>query len=188
MSPADEDELRRQNPKGRLWERCAKLGVDAPRIAHREIDGRHQIELTLTLAEWELASGSWWADSRKVAEQLASRSLLEELEEVAREEGPSTRTNTDDELDDVFEVSEADARELLHANAKGRLFEWTQQQKPQVARPKFEARRMKGHVYVRARLARLELESPWFRAPRRRVAEHAAAQALLSLVAGDIRT
>ena len=180
----DLDELKRENPKGRLWERCAQLGITSPRIRHREVDERHQVELELDFMEWELASGSHSGESRRVAEHLAARQLLVDLEEFAKELRPATPSpESAIPEDDVFDVSDEQAGELVRTNAKGRLFEWTQRQKPQVARPKFEARLSGGLVYVRAKLRRLELESPWFRSTRRKIAEHAAAESLHALVA-----
>ncbi|MBZ0117925.1 MAG: hypothetical protein K8H88_13060, partial [Sandaracinaceae bacterium] len=78
-----EDELKRTNPKGRLYERCQGLRIAPPEIAHRALGQghaqRHQIEMTLLVEEWELSSGVHTAWSRKTAEQLAARELLAAL-------------------------------------------------------------------------------------------------------------
>jgi len=77
-----EAELRALNPKGKLWERCAQLGVPAPRVRHRRVGDRHQVELLVDVDEWELSSGPLWGWSRKVAEHLAARELLDELDDL----------------------------------------------------------------------------------------------------------
>jgi len=173
-----EAQLKRENPKGRLWERCAQLGVSAPRVRHRRVGDRHQVELVVDVDEWELSSGAQWAWSRKMAEQLAARELLEELDELR----PKPARTAAREDDDVFDVDEDLAERLRSINPKGRAFEWTQRQKPPVARPRFEARREGSGMLVRARLDTLDLVTPWFRAGQRKLAEQAAAQALLPLL------
>lgn len=67
------------------------------------------------------------------------------------------------------------------------MYKWCQRQKPPVRRPRFTARQARGAVLVRARLETRALETLWFRAPRRKEAEHAAAEALLHLLpASDV--
>lgn len=158
-------------PKAQLRTRCAELEINAPAVRHRVVADKHQVELTLELDDWEITSGAVWASTRADAEDLAARELLEELEELEAS-APAQGSET-------VEVAFEDHEYLRTTNPKGRLFEWTQRQKPQIARPRFEQRRDGGRMSVRAHLATLDLSSPWFRAERRALAEHAAAEALL---------
>ena len=178
--------LRRENPKGRLWERCAKLGLEPPTVRHRVLGPTHQAEMTLEINEWELSSGVQSASSRRVVEQLAARELLAELEALVAEERPDrvrAPAGPAGDEDDVWEVSAEDAERLRRANPKGAVFEWCQKRRPPIARPKFETRKAKGGgVHVRATLVTLHLSSPWFRASQAKLAEQAAAEALLPLL------
>jgi len=179
---ASGDELTRDNPKGRLWELCAVRRVPPPEIRHSAVGPRHRVEMRLLLDEWELETGVHWGSSRRMAEQLAARALLVEL--LERDE-PSARPTPDlgEFGDDVFDVDEADATRLRQSNPKGQVYEWCQQQKPAVRRPRFEERQVKGGGFVvRGHLDTLDLHSPWFRARRRKEAERAAAEALLGLL------
>lgn len=183
---AIEERLRCENPKGRLWERCAKLGLEPPGVRYRALGPTHQAEMTLEAGEWELSSGVQSASSRRVVEQLAARELLAELEALVAEERPH-RTRAPEgpagEEDDVWEVSAEDAERLRRENPKGAVFEWCQKRRPPVARPRFETRKARGGgVHVRATLVTLHLSSPWFHASQAKVAEQAAAEALLPLL------
>lgn len=184
-----EAELRRENPKGHLWERCAQLHPAAPAMRYRVIDGTHQAEMTLEVGDWELASGVQSGWSRKMVEQLAARELLAELESVLAEERaaappPAPRAGGEDE-EDVWEVAAQDAERVHRTNPKGQLFEWCQKHK--IARPRFEARKAKGGgAHVRASLVTLHLSSPWFRASQAKIAEQAAAEALLPLLPEEV--
>ena len=147
--------------------------------------------MTLDVDEWELTSGPQAAWSRAMAEQLAARELLAELDALVRDEGleppepPPRATLSDD--DDVWEVDASDADRLRDANPKGAVFEWCQKRRPPIARPRFEVRKAPGGgVYVRATLLTLHLASPWFRAARRQTAEQAAAEALLPLLPDEL--
>ena len=177
------DELRRTNPKGRLWEACAARALSAPTIQHGWSADRHRVEMELAYGPWELRSGQHWGDSRKVAEQLAAQALLDELTALERDE-PSLRTaGAAAAHDDVFEVTEDDVARLRQSNPKGQVYEWCQRQRPPVRRPKFEMRKVAGGVqWVRGRLDTLELVSPWFAGGRRKDGEQAAAEALLQLL------
>lgn len=181
---ATEDDLRRENPKGRLWERCARLSLEPPRVRHREVRGVHQAEMTLDVGEWELTSGVQSGWSRRIVEQLAARELLAELEALLAEERPVAPPSGGDD-DDVWEVGAKDAERLRRTNPKGQVFEWCQQRRPAVARPRFEVRRVGGRVHVRATLVTLHLSSPWFYASQVKTAEQAAAEALLPLLPDD---
>lgn len=182
-----EEELKRENPKGRLWQACAAQRVAPPQIRHATSGPRHRVEMTLTVGERELASGVHWGWSRKVAEQLAARALLGEFEALSEQapHPPPPPPAGRHEDEDVFHVEAADIERLRHANPKGQLIEWCQTQKPPVRRPRFESRRGPGgEQWVRARLTTMDLESPWFAASRRKEAEQAAAEGLLRLLPG----
>jgi dsRNA-specific ribonuclease len=186
-----EAELRRDNPKGRLWECCAQLGIAPPSVRHRAIRETHQAEMTLEVGEWELTSGVHSGWSPKMVEQLAARALLAELEALAADESlddrraPAIATIAGGEEEDVWEVDADDVDRLRTLNPKGAVFEWCQKHK--VARPRFEERRARGGgSHVRASLVTLHLSSPWFRASQRKNAEQAAAEALIPLLPDEL--
>lgn len=188
-APDLEEELRRTNPKGRLWERCAQLRIESPRVRHRAIDDRHQAELTLEIDEWELTSGVHSGWSRKMVEHLAARALLEELERVIAERAAPASSAAPaaiaaDVNEDVWEVDDENAERLQELNPKGQVFEWCQRRK--IARPRFEMKQARGAFYVRASLTTLHLTSPWFSASQRKIAEQAAADALLPLLPDEV--
>ncbi|MEQ8454939.1 MAG: hypothetical protein RLO52_43880 [Sandaracinaceae bacterium] len=184
-----EEELRSDNPKGRLWEACAARRIVPPTCRHATLGARHRVEMEMVVGEWELSSGVHWGWSRKMAEQLASRALLGELEALGQDEPaarpPPTHAGCVEQAlgdEDIFDVDEDEAEHLRRSNAKGQVYEWCQRQKPPVRRPRFTAHPAGGAVLVRARLDARALETPWFRAARRKEAEHAAAEALLQLL------
>lgn len=140
--------------------------------------------MCLDVGEWELTSGVQSGWSRRMVEQLAARELLAELEALLADERPVAPLSASDE-DDVWEVGAEDAERLRRTNPKGQVFEWCQKRRPPVARPRFETRRVQGRVHVRATLVTLHLSSPWFCASQVKVAEQAAAEALLPLLPDD---
>jgi len=178
-----EEELKRTNPKGRLWDACAARALRPPTIHHGRAGDRHRVEMELAYGEWELRSGVQWGRSRKVAEQLAAQVLLDELAALEHDE-PAVRVSgavTAD--DDVFEVTAEDVARQRKTNPKGQVYEWCQKQRPPVRRPRFETRKVPGGVlWVRGRLDALEVSSPWFATQRRKDGEQAAAEALLGLL------
>lgn len=181
VESAADEALRRENPKGRLWERCAQLRLELPRVRYREVRDVHQAEMSLDVGEWELTSGVQFAGTRQAVEQLAARELLAELEALLAESGPRAPSPVVED-DDVWEVGPDDLERLRQTNPKGLVYEWCQKRRPQVARPRFETRRVAGRVHVRATLSTLQLSSPWFHAVQVKAAEQAAAEALLPLL------
>jgi dsRNA-specific ribonuclease len=182
-----EEALDLENPKGRLWEACARLHVAPPQIRHAASGPRHRVEMQLEVGEWELTSGVHWGWSRKVAEQVAARALLDELDALGDDEPslrPALKPEPESNLgDDVFDVDEEDVARLRQSSPKGQVYEWCQKQRPPVRRPRFEMRQARGGgALVRGWLDTLGLSSPWFRARRRKEAEQAAAEALLLLL------
>lgn len=182
--------LKRDNPKGRLWEACAKRRIPTPTLAASAVGDRHRVQMRVAHGDWELDSGVHWAPTRKLAEHLAARALLEELDALERDEPalrptpPATRAADALGDEDLFDVSAEDARHRL-SNPKGQLLEWCQRQKPPVKRPRFETRALGGAQIARVRLDALDAQSPWFRARRRPEAVQAAAEALLGLLPRD---
>lgn len=183
-----EHALKRDNPKGRLWEACAKRRIPTPTLTGGAVGDRHRVQMRLAHGDWELDSGVHWAPTRKLAEHLAARALLDELDALEHDEPalrptpPATRAADALGDEDLFDVSDEDAARHRLSNPKGQLLEWCQRQKPPVKRPRFETRALGGAQIARVRLDALDAQSPWFRARRRPEAVQAAAEALLGLL------
>lgn len=169
-----EEQLKRQNPKGKLLELCMRTGVEPPERRSVPAGGRHRVELTVYVDGRQLASGPHEASSRKTAEQLAARALLEAVHDRPSPDG--------EPAGDVTDVDEARAERLKHENPKGRLLERLAAQR--LPPPDFELLPSSPGCVVRARLDALGLETGAFRAARRKVAEQAAAADLLSRLEG----
>jgi Cft2 family RNA processing exonuclease len=101
--------LKAENPKGRLLELCMRRRLPAPETIAAEGASGHGVELRLATPEGPVSSGVFHAASRLVAEQMASRRLLELLRE-----GEAGATCT---------VTEAQEGQLKQQNPKGRLLE-----------------------------------------------------------------
>ncbi len=112
-SDAEEQEharaLKAENPKGRLLELCMRRRLPAPEVIHAEHDEMHTVELRLATPEGILESGPFRASSKLLAEQMASRRLLD----LCRGSDASTPEP----------VTEAQEERLKQQNPKGRLLE-----------------------------------------------------------------
>ncbi len=77
---ADAEALKAENPKGKLWELCARRRLPFPEEVHTSEGELHVIELRLTTSEGPVSSGAFRAFTKRLAEQRASKRLLELLE------------------------------------------------------------------------------------------------------------
>jgi Cft2 family RNA processing exonuclease/dsRNA-specific ribonuclease len=109
-------ELKAQNPKGQLLDLCARRKLPPPKLEARAERGglifTAELRLRLSSSE-ELASGFVRATSRKLAEQLAARALLERL---------SARGELQAAVD-APEVTASEEEALKAQNPKGHLLE-----------------------------------------------------------------
>jgi len=112
-SETDEQEaraLKAENPKGKLLELCMRRRIGAPEVTHTESGDAHAVELRLVTPEGTLASGTFRASTRTLAEQMAARRLLD----LCRGEQPAAEARP---------VTEAEEARLKQQNPKGRLIE-----------------------------------------------------------------
>jgi Cft2 family RNA processing exonuclease/dsRNA-specific ribonuclease len=162
-----EEQLKRENPKGRLLEFCGRTGTEPP-VARMEKQGAfYCAAISLHYQGRCIESGPFQAASKKTAEQMAARALLELI--AGDEPATDTRRVTDD-----------DAIRLQQANPKGRLLEWCA--KCRVAPPAFERDSAADGYRIRAVITlagQTTLAAGWFVSPKLKIAEQAAAESLL---------
>jgi Cft2 family RNA processing exonuclease/dsRNA-specific ribonuclease len=103
------EKLKAENPKGRLLELCMRRRLPAPEVVHSESRERHAVELRLATPDGILASGTFHASSRILAEQMAARRLLELWR--------------GGDAPEAWPVTEAQEEQLKQQNPKGRLLE-----------------------------------------------------------------
>lgn len=165
-----EEQMKRENPKGRLLEWCMRNRMEFPPVRESIEGDRYALQLSVTLAGKEVKSDVVRASSRKLVEQLAAADLLGKIE-------------TD--LGDVSlrEVTEQDAARLKAANAKGKMLELCAKLK--IVQPGIEVRtHPKGHLR-RAGVklpGRSKVFSRWCLAPVARDAEQAASEEILAVI------
>ncbi|MEW6741825.1 MAG: putative dsRNA-binding protein [Planctomycetota bacterium] len=111
-----EDELKAANPKGRLLELCMRQRLEPPAVDVTEVGSKCRIEMTLDVAGERIASGRHEAGSRKLAEQLAARALLDEIGRRSQ-------------VEDFIQVCEEEEARLKALNPKGRLLEFCMQRR-----------------------------------------------------------
>jgi dsRNA-specific ribonuclease len=165
-----EEQLKRTNPKGRLLEFCTRTRIELPQTASEAQGAFYRVTMSLSYQGETLSSGPQQAASKKAAEQLAAQALLEIV---------SQRTAATD----VSRVSAAEIARLQAANPKGQLWEWCAQKKWPA--PRFEQQADLEGYCVRAVLTLDKdesLVSAWHSAATSKVAEQAAAEALLQVL------
>ncbi len=179
------EELKIENPKGRLLELCTRLRTEPPEVGCDVSGGFHVVSMAIEAGGERLESGPQRAAARKTAEQLAAKALLERY----RERLPPS--------DDVVRIDENEKTELREGNFKGRLLEWSTGRRIQPT-PAFERRIVPGGFHIRAKTGLPggdTVTSRWFGAESEKTAEQAAARDLLDIIsrhqgsetAGDIR-
>ncbi len=171
VTDAEVEALTRANPKGRLFEFCQRTKRGRPKLTLSKDGELHGVAMHLRVDGRVLGSGVHWATTRRVAEQLAARALLEVMASGEEESEP------DEEL-----TAEDEAR-VTRANAKGKLLE-----RCVVLRlsPVFDVRplvtaggaRFEASAHIVLEDGR-EVWSPLRRGPTAKGAEHAVAELLL---------
>jgi Cft2 family RNA processing exonuclease/dsRNA-specific ribonuclease len=136
--PALVEQLKAENPKGKLLERCAREGLEPPSFVELPAapdPDQHVVQATLPAAPQtggkRLDSGPQRAFSQKVAEQLAARALLAQLSGGDPGAGSTRSALSGGEGGDggsgddapPARVDEAREAELRRHNPKGRLAE-----------------------------------------------------------------
>lgn len=163
-----DEQLKRDNPKGKLLEWCARRRVEAPLARFWQEGPRWLAELQLTLDGQTTSSGPQAARNQKIAEQLAARALLDALAQAQTAQA-------------MRPVTPADASRLRASNPKGKLLELCT--KYRLSPPVVEHQ---PHAGGHARRAALQFSrgrqcwSAWYLAPTAREAEQGAHEELLN--------
>jgi dsRNA-specific ribonuclease len=162
-----EEELKHSNPKGRLLELCMRLRIDPPAVELQQQGAFYLATMTLQYQDQTLSNAPCRAASKKTAEQMAARSLLDAISQRDRKE-------------QLVYLTDDDAVRLQSANPKGRLLEWCAKSK--TPPPRFEQEAAHDGYRIRAVLTLDdpdEIVSGWFAAKKLKIAEQAAAEAIL---------
>ncbi len=108
---AEIEALTHDNPKGRLFEFCQRTKRGRPKLTLSKDGELHGVAMHLRVDGRLLESALKWATTRRVAEQLAARALLDVLASGEEESEPDEELTADDEA------------RVTRANAKGKLLE-----------------------------------------------------------------
>ena len=167
-----EEQLKQDNPKGRLLELCSRMRIDPPQTEVQPRGAFYEANMSLCHENRTLTSGPCQASSKKSAEQLAARALLEIMSTTADQQ-------------QVLQVTEDDVSRLQSENPKGRLLEWCAKEK--VALPQFEQEAVPGGFRIRGILspdAEETIATAWYGAAKLKAGEQAAAEAILEILQG----
>jgi dsRNA-specific ribonuclease len=162
-----EESLKLANPKGKLLELCMRMRVEPPQTVVQPQGAFYAAVMTMHHAGEELTSGLCRAASKKTAEQLAAQALLDLI---------AVR----DQADEVVQVPSDESLRLQSDNPKGRLLEWCARHR--ITAPHFQQDASPAGYRVRGQLAlaaEQAILTPWFDAPKLKLGEQAAAEALL---------
>lgn len=168
-----EEQLKRENPKGRLLEFCMRMRLDPPQTETESQGPFFRANMSLQYEGQTVTSGPQQAASKKTAEQLAAQVLLQLVSHRASATA-------------VVPLADEDLQRLQSANPKGRLLEWCAKRK--CAAPRFEQHANPQGYQVRALLDRdaaPPLSSAWHLAPTLKAAEQAAADDILKNLAAE---
>ncbi|MCU0659498.1 MAG: MBL fold metallo-hydrolase [Polyangiaceae bacterium] len=165
-----EEQLRRDNPKGKLLSWCQRIRQEAPEPEFLQEGKGWAAQLSLVLEDRRLESGWQRARNQKVAEQLAAQALMEQL------------TALQQQLP-VRELTPVDTQRLKNSNPKGKLVELCSKFKlkhvvfEQQSHPRGHLRRGVLQLAVGRRS-----RSSWYLAPSAKEAEQGASEELLNLL------
>lgn len=162
-----EELLKQANPKGQLLAFCMRRRVEPPVAEVRTQGAFYEARMSLCYEGRTLDSGPQRAASKKTAEQLAARALLERVASCDAEQ-------------QVLRIDAADAARLQASNPKGRLLEWCAQRN--TSAPRFEQDVSPEGYRIRAVVAlpdRDPIVTAWHEAAKLKPAEQAAAEAAL---------
>ena len=165
-----EEQLKQENPKGRLLEFCTRMRIDPPQTETESEGPFYRATMSLRYQGETIASGPQQAASKKTAEQLAAQALLELV---------SDRVG----VAEVISVNAEDLSRLQSANPKGQLLEWCVKQK--WPPPQFQQQANPQGYQVRAVIDednRQQTCSAWYLAATLKAAEQAAADDVLKVL------
>ena len=168
---AVEQALKEENPKGRILELCMRMHVKPPVVQLEPRGHGYEVELTIQMPDSiqsePLSSGVHHGSSKKLAEQLAARALLDMIVE-------RTADATEVEVDETTAVT------LKRDNPKGRLLEYCARHKTPA--PVIEVSAVPGGNVAEGRwhVGGVPVTTRRHRAAKARIAEQAAAAELLA--------
>ncbi|MFP4165256.1 MAG: MBL fold metallo-hydrolase [Chitinispirillaceae bacterium] len=162
------DQLKEENPKGRLLEHCMKRRIAYPEVQGGTDGAYHTAHLVLTDGNEVFDSGVHKAAERITAEQLAAKELLRQCVEYELSC-----------MSEVLEISAGDAETLRVANPKGSLIEYTM--KHRMPAPQFDLKPVGGEWCCRVEIdsEASALKSSWYKAENKTTAQQAAAREVL---------
>jgi Cft2 family RNA processing exonuclease len=168
-----EESLKQANPKGRLLEFCTRMRIDPP-VADIQQQGAFYIAtMSVCYAGETFDSGPCRAASKKTAEQQTAQSLLDMIFPC-------------DRADEVVRVTQEDAVRLQSSNPKGTLLEWCA--KYRIPAPHYQQDASPAGYRVRGRLSLdtgKNFVTPWYDAPKLKLSEQAAAEAILQQLSNE---
>jgi len=162
-----EEQLKQANPKGRLLEFCMRMRIDPPLTDVQPQGAFYEARMSLSCSGQTLDSGPFRAASKKTAEQMAARALLDLVA-------------CDDDGHETVRVTDEDAARLQSTNPKGKLLEWCA--KNRTSAPRFEQDACPEGYRVHGVLSlndRHEIVTACYVTPKLKTAEQAAAEAIL---------
>jgi|GEM_PF-6735780 len=148
-----------------------RLRIEPPEITFETSGAFHVVRMTIDTGDLRLDSGPQRAASKKTAEQLAAKAVLDEYRSRLRE------------ADEITWIEESEGEMLKAENFKGRLLEWSAEVRTTTP-PVFERRVVPEGFLIRALMmlpGGRNAASGWFGACAEKTAEHAAARSLLEI-------
>ncbi len=159
--------LKVENPKGKLLEWCMRRRLESPEVREQSDDtGWHVVEMELEVDGERVSSGPHRSYTKKTAEQLAAKTLLDRL-------------SSEEQTVEAVEVDDIQQARLEQQNPKGKLLEFCAQRK--LSNPHFDVVAVVSGFRCVAKIALSgghALETQPFQAVRAKVAEQAAAAEL----------
>jgi predicted metal-dependent RNase/dsRNA-specific ribonuclease len=181
-APADspeyalEQQLKEQNPKGKLLEFCMKEKISLPVYTVISRDGYYFGSAVIVIDTKQLQSSECKALSKKTAEQMASQELLS-LIPKSNNVKPEL---TIEEQDDIIDIDAEEKEHLRLCNPKGALFEFCAEHKLDI--PSFVYKEQNRLFYARIISKSGSFETPWYRSDQKKMAEQGAAGAYLTII------
>ncbi|MFP4416431.1 MAG: MBL fold metallo-hydrolase [Chitinivibrionales bacterium] len=166
------EQLKSENPKGKLLEHCMRMRVDVPTTEWGTDGGFHTARMVLEIENDTLDSGIQHSSDKAAAEQIAARALLKLCEQAVLADIDGT----------IHDIDEREAARLKADNAKGLLLERCA--KRGVEAPVFESRAVGGLwcTRVRVNVSHTAQDCDWYRHSNKKITEHGAAARMLSVL------
>ncbi len=169
-----EQQLKEQNPKGKLLEFCMKQKINPPVFSVISRDGYYFGCASIVIDTKQLQSSECKALNKKTAEQMASQELLS----LIPENNSVSAELPVDEHNDIIDIDAEEKDRLRLSNPKGALFEFCAAQKLDI--PSFVYKEQNRLFCVKVISQSDSFETSWYRSDQKKIAEHGAARAYLA--------